>query len=296
MRSSRTAWGVLVVALLLGPTSAWAGACGDGFVEAQQLEKDGKLLAAREKYLSCAVESCGKNLSKECRERYEAIQPRIPTVTLEAWRGETQLTTFEVTVDGVAVKATGAAVELDPGTHTFVFTVDGQSVKQQFMAVESKKGQSVKGVFPVASKPPEPKPEANLEPTFETKPEPKPEANSKPEEDSSPVAGSYRGPLGLLVGGLGIAGMGVGVALGLSAKSLADSADCRGSVCATQAAADTRHMAVSRAGTATIVFGVGAALAVGGIVVWLTAPSKRDAKPQVGIQVGPASMQLALRF
>ncbi|MFI5300763.1 MAG: hypothetical protein ACHREM_21990 [Polyangiales bacterium] len=76
-----------------------------------------------------------------------------------------------------------------------------------------------------------------------------------------------------MLAGVGIVGIGVGGLLGLSAKSTWNGASCPNDICATQADVDQRASAISRGNVATIVVGVGAALAIGGVVLWLTAPS-----------------------
>jgi hypothetical protein len=83
---------------------------------------------------------------------------------------------------------------------------------------------------------------------------------------------------GIVVGGAGIAAMGAGIILGLSAKSTFDDAApyCDGNRC-DDPGLDLRSRAVSRGQVATALFALGAGTAVGGVVLWLTAPSARRA-------------------
>jgi hypothetical protein len=89
------------------------------------------------------------------------------------------------------------------------------------------------------------------------------------------ASGSTQRWIGLAAGGVGLATLGIGGLVGLSARSTYKSAACDASnVCATPEDATLRHQAVSRAGTATLLVGVGAALVAGGLIVWLVAPSE----------------------
>jgi len=84
--------------------------------------------------------------------------------------------------------------------------------------------------------------------------------------------GSSRKTIGLVVAGAGLVTVGVGGFLALSAKSQYDDAQCTGGSCS-QAGADARDAARGKGSIATIVMGIGGALLVGGVVLWLTAPT-----------------------
>lgn len=308
----------VIITLLPGSTPLARAApreCNDALVEGQRLEQASKLLAARERFLACSVESCGKNLPKDCRERYEALLPRIPTVVLEAGRGDEQLVEVQVSIDGVVVvsRLDGRALEVDPGEHTFVFTAKGESVSEKRLVLESKKGQSVKAAFPVAkveAKPPVVAvPTAIPEPTKPVAPAPPPPATSSAptaeappkviDDGASGARGSTQRWVGLVTGGVGLATMGVGGLVGLSARSKASSADCANGACATPADAELRHSAVSQAGTATLLVGIGAALVAGGVVVWLTAPSdtaKGATRGVTSVGLGPSGIVVGGSF
>ena len=91
---------------------------------------------------------------------------------------------------------------------------------------------------------------------------------------------SWQKPVGLILIGAGVVGLGVGGILGLSAKSKYDSAfDGGGCDSATKTCDGPGQSAVDSARTtatvSTIVFGAGAVLGVAGVVVLLTAPSGR---------------------
>ena len=98
-----------------------------------------------------------------------------------------------------------------------------------------------------------------------------------------------------LVGGAGLVGVGTAVALGVAAKSRFDqaSADCNGDHCNAPGVA-LRADAVERAKVATVVFGVSAAVLVGGGVLWFTAPGTTRSGASA-LQFGPALGGLVVR-
>jgi hypothetical protein len=90
--------------------------------------------------------------------------------------------------------------------------------------------------------------------------------------------------------GAGAVSLGVGGVLALGAKSSYDSvgSECGPRGC-TRNGFDVRNSARSRADVATGVLGVGAAAIVGGVVVWVAAPS-----PHVRVGVGPGGVALGV--
>jgi hypothetical protein len=295
----------VMVALLAGSLPVARAAskeCSEAFAEGQRLERESRLVSAREKFLACSMASCGKNMPKDCRERYEALLPRVPTVVLEAARGDEQLVEVEVSIDGsvVAKRLDGRAIELDPGEHTFVFTTPTagtaktERVTETRVIVESKKSQSVKASFPLA------KVEAKAGPTATGAPESGQAAGEPPKVGDARSNGATQRWIGLVAGGVGLATLGVGGIVGLSARSQAKSANCdANNACATPDDAQLRHSAVSRAGTATVLVGVGAALVAGGVIVWLIAPSepaKGSARGVTSVGLSPTGLVLGGSF
>ena len=96
----------------------------------------------------------------------------------------------------------------------------------------------------------------------------------------------WQKPLGLVLIGAGVVGVGVGGYFGLAAKSKYDSAFDGGNCDRATKACDPFGQASvddarSKATVSTILFGAGAALAVAGAVMFLTAPSSRPRALQV---------------
>ena len=121
------------------------------------------------------------------------------------------------------------------------------------------------------------------------------ESSPAPQRSSS---GSPQKAIAIGVGAVGVVGLGVGAFLGLHAKSLQDESNGVGGGCN---AADTcdphgqdlRMSALSSATASTILFAVGGAAVVTGVVLFVTAPSShRD----VGLAVGPGNASFIGRF
>ena len=101
---------------------------------------------------------------------------------------------------------------------------------------------------------------------------PPPPAPPPPAAPSEGLGG--RKTAALIVGGVGVASLGVSVVLGLSAKSKYDGigGDCVGDQC-NQNGKDARSSAIGTANVATLLGGVGLLAIAGGAVLWLTAPT-----------------------
>jgi hypothetical protein len=107
------------------------------------------------------------------------------------------------------------------------------------------------------------------------------------------------GLTGIVLGSLGVVGMGVGIGVGLSAKSSwsdaveRDCIDADPARCTTTEGIDAARL---DGDAASVTFGVGAGLAVAGlvlIVVDLTVPSS-DSAPRVGFEVSPEGGMVGL--
>lgn len=104
-----------------------------------------------------------------------------------------------------------------------------------------------------------------------------------------------RGPLGLVIAGVGVVGLGVGTFLGLSAKSTFDDSDahCNADGQCDQTGVDLRSDAVDGGNLATIVFVGGGVLAAAGVVLWATAPSEPETTGAQSLRVvaSPAGLR-----
>jgi hypothetical protein len=108
---------------------------------------------------------------------------------------------------------------------------------------------------------------------------------------ADPHTGQTQRTAGIIVGGAGVVAMGAGVILGLSAKGTYDDSSkyCDASGCDAPGL-DLRDRAVGRGQVATALFALGAGTAVGGAVLWFTAPRARTATPVARIGLGASGV------
>jgi hypothetical protein len=99
--------------------------CISAHTEGQRLRREGHLLAAREKFVACADESCPALVRKDCSVFDGEVEAQIPTAvpSLTDARGN-DVRGGTVSIDDASNTAAldGRAVSLDPGAHHFTFT------------------------------------------------------------------------------------------------------------------------------------------------------------------------------
>jgi hypothetical protein len=153
---SRSGRRLLLVATLttfaLAPARARADItkdeCIDANGRAQDLRRDGKLLAAREQLRECASVSCPAMVREDCASRLEEVQRAQPTIVFEV-RDElgVNLSAVRVTVDGTPItdRLDGAPLPVDIGEHVFAFeTADRSPVIRTLVIVEGQKERRVR--------------------------------------------------------------------------------------------------------------------------------------------------------
>ncbi len=109
---------------------------------------------------------------------------------------------------------------------------------------------------------------------------------------------TWQRPLGITLTAVGAVGLGLGTALGLMAKSTFDdsASHCDATGHCDPTGIEQRSSAVGKGNVATGVFVAGAVLAAGGVVLWITAPSRKPAAAPVGLSFGPGSATLLGSF
>ncbi len=169
-----------------------------------------KLTAARERLLACAQASCSPVLRTQCAQWVAELEQQTPTVVLIARgaKGE-DVIAAHVTLDGqeIAQRLDGKAIPLDPGPHTFRFVIDGEPTREREETVVVSQGEHERRIV-ADFRPPTP---ADARPASATRPAPIPVAVP-------------------ILGGVGVAGLGVFAvagALGLSAKNDLDARQCK---------------------------------------------------------------------
>ena len=253
-----------------------ASVCIDANSAAQDARSTGQFERARGALKECMAVTCPQLIRDDCTERWEELQKAQPTVILSAQDGSgTDLDAVSVTIDGrpLLSKLDGVGVRVDPGTHEFQFTRAG-SVPQVLRAVikEGEHARPIAAVF--------------VGPAMQ--------AERSPAAGRTTKAGAWQtvGVVGVALGGGSIAvGATFGV-LALRSKSTEDGHCGSGlNAGAPPGACDATGVAASqaastRAAVSTAFLVAGAALGVGGVVLYLAAPKA----PRVELGLGSVSV------
>jgi hypothetical protein len=267
--------------------------CIDANTKGQDFRRDGRLSAAREQLRMCAAPSCPAIVSDDCTKRLDELERAQPAIVFDAKDGSGRdLSVVKVTVDGapLAEKLDGTALQVDPGQHVFVFTVPDQTpVTQTFVVKEGDKERRERIVIGPSLVPP-------------ITPQPAEGGTSSPASESSSGMGTQK-MLGLVAGGVGLAGIAMGTVFGVLTLSEASQqrTDCASATnCArySQAASDHSTGVTDRT-ISTVGFVAGGALLAGGAVLFFTAghPSEVPAATAWTIipGVGPGGGGLLLK-
>jgi hypothetical protein len=238
------------------------------------------------------------------RSRAAALEPRLPQLVVNVPADSSSIS--EVKRDGTVVLkgVWGAPLPVDPGEHLIEASGPGKKPwSQRVVATEAKTVTVAVPVLaaevaaiaasvpaPVAAQPAPAPPQAVPAP---------PPAEPAPPPAKQPAAKSGGGIGGqkigaLAVGGAGIVALGVASVITLSAKSKYNAADCSAGGC-TESGFNDRQSAVSAARTATIVSVIGGVAVAGGVVLWLTAGSSKEAKVGLSPIAGPNAAGLSMR-
>ena len=236
------------------------------------------------KDVASRANAAGKSdVEKRALAKAAALEPALARLTI-AVDAASDVPGLDVKRDGVALGHTefGVAIPVNPGPHvveatapkkkSFSAKVDVAAKQADARLTVTMEDDATAGAPP----PPPPGPEAPP-PTLPATPPPAP----------APGASGLK-TVGLVVGGVGIAGLVVGSLFGLDAKSKNDQAlqpqNCRTSTLCTQNGLNLTSDAKAAASRATIAFVAGGVLVAGGVVLWLVAPSS---SAQTGLRVAP---------
>jgi hypothetical protein len=200
-------------------------------------------------------------------ERLHDVDDAIPTIVLDATDGAgADLPRVLVTLDGHSIPAdtAAAAIPVDPGIHRLVFESDGRPALPLMVVVrEGEKDRHIHAVLAARA----------------------------------PVGeGNLQHPLGLVVGGLGLAGLAIGGLFAALAKSTYDhalSGECGGNqnACSASGESDGRS-AQAQARMSTIALIGGGVLLGAGAMIYLTAPG--EGRVSLGPAVGTSRAGLSL--
>jgi hypothetical protein len=196
------------------------------------------------------------------RTRAAALEPTLSRLTIAVASKADGLT---ITRDGANVGSAewGTPIPVDPGSHAVDAQAPHRKPSHQSVNVPSG-GASITVTV------------AELDPADEGGTAPAPETTSD---------GSTQRTIGLVLGGLGIVGIGVGTAFGVTAMSKENDAtqhDCDATNHCNSQGVQLGKDAQSAATASTIAFAVGGVALAGGVLLYFTAP-KGSSAPTVGL-------------
>lgn len=199
---SRLLW-LLAFSLASLPSFAFAddtGACIESAEKAQKLRHDKKLAEARPELLTCSRDVCPQQIRNDCTRWLSDVDNAMSTVVVRARDSEGKdVIDVKVYVDGQLLlpKLQGTAVPVDPGQHKFRYELpSGKSVEDDVLIVEGEKDRVLRVNIPS-------------------------EGGQITTEGggAGEAKGGGPGPVPWIIGGVGLAALGVFVGLQVDAQS-----------------------------------------------------------------------------
>lgn len=204
--------------------------------------------------------------TEKIRERIAALEKSLSNLIIVV--PEPAPDGIEVRQDGALVGRAGwgTPIPVDPGPHEITATAPGVKARKM-PAIVGNMAATVTVELPPAEYLPKP-------------PEPSAPVGAQLTSDAPTRSwfATHQRVVALVVGGVGVAGIGVGTAFGLMVKPTYDKSDahCNADHC-DAAGHEFRESAFGKAEVSNIAFGVGAVALAGGAVLWLTAPKATKA-------------------
>jgi hypothetical protein len=241
------------------------------FSLAQAEEKLGQVASAQADYahsIEGAANAGEGDVVQACEEAQRALSARVPHVRIVL----SGASGASAALDDKPV-AVGTAVAVDPGSHRLVVSAPGMgTVTTSVSVVEGQQIDVPVQMEPASASPSlAPAPSAALAAT--------PQGPTRAGDDARASGASPWRTVGLVMAGVGVVGAGVGIAVALDAKSKYNRATGEPE----PAQWNDSGSAVSEGNVASVVLGVGAAIAVAGVVVWLTAPSGTESTRSLAV-------------
>ncbi len=217
-------------------------------------------------------------------EQLQALDPKLSRLTIEVDASLASVPGAVVKRDGhqIGTGAWGVPSAVDPGEHVVLATAPGKRSWKATVTIKPVADAQVVEVPPLVDEsPPPPAPVSPPEP-----PRPPPPTIAKPVMLSANSAAPSNGPplrtIGLVIGGAGIAALGVSGFFAIRAKNLdresQDNNACDQNNTCTREGLSKRNEAVDAANAATIALVAGGVLTAAGVTLVLVGGSK-DAKP-----------------
>ncbi len=264
-------------------------ACVAASTKGQTDRDEGRLIEARQEFLTCARDECPGIVRKSCGDWLADIDERTPSVVVRVQDASgADMTDVRLTIDGDQVELDGRPVTLNPGQHTVVVTQpSGAFMERKVLLAERDKSRLVNIQLRAAG---DEATDGELRPGF---PPDLPDSPDPKSRDSS----KGKVPVGAWVlGGVGVAGLASFAAFAVLAKNDLDDLKSKCSPnCSDDQTSDGRRNAL----IADISLGVGAAALVGG-VVWAVVGLKRSKESRTSMAIVPtragANFAISARF
>ncbi len=259
------AWAVFATASLAAMPAIAAdekAQCVAASEKAQQLRNANKLIEARDQLAICGRSECPKLVTQDCTEWMKELIQALPSVVPGAKdRKNRDIVDVKVSIDGKVVTDTldGKPIHLDPGVHAFKFETKGApTIEEQVVIRVGEKNRILTVTFAT--------PDSGGNDKEKDKDKDKGKGGNQVE--SSPPIAAY------VVGGLGLAALGVALYLAIDADSDARSLrDTCAPRCDQGAVDDVKQQQVIAGVTA----GIGGAALIAGVVMFFL-HNRGDAK------------------
>lgn len=259
-------------------------------------EKQGRNASAWAVYLEASALAASTQRADHipvAQKHAAALLPLLAKVTVTVAKPVPGL---EIRRDGVPVARGewGLAIPVDPGSHTYVASAEGfRSASVPLTVPPTPEG----GAAPALS--------VSIPELQALPPEPaKPPVEVVPVGPPTPAPSGWhpRRTLGLVLGGVGVAGFAVAGGLAALAKStyntsLGNCAPMDPSRCSL-AGFNQRNDALTQGNIATVAVSIGGAAAVAGIVLFATAPAAAEGprSPSVSVETTPGGLRVSGRW
>jgi hypothetical protein len=239
----------LALVALLAPSIARAATpavCTDSYLEAQRLRKDGKIVEARASLRTCSAATCPGLIVNDCTKWLDEVQSSIPSIVPVATDDTgANLTDVRVSLDGAPAAAVppGQPLEVDPGSHRVRFERSGfPGAETNTLVAIGQKNKVVAVTLHAAGA-------------------------------AGAGSGSPYRTVGIVVAGVGLAGLAVGAGFGADAIAKKSDANCPDNVCGAHGNAGALRDAGTAADVSTVSFIAGGVLTASGVLTWLLAPT-----------------------
>lgn len=295
LRKYRAAYAVV-------PSPVTGLACARELIALGQLTEARELLSELNRLPVTSTETDeGRKARGEVATLLTEISAKIPVVEV-AVHGVDDDRQITLEIDGRTVPAIAAAEgwRVNPGTHAIVARAPQRIDQVATVRVAEGERKKIELTFP---------PPTATKATPKSASTPTPPASTSPtapattpapiaaQPDSSSSGGTMRW-VGIGSAGAGVIAMGIGGLVALSAHS--SYSDAKSNYCGTGTCTDEGKRltddARTRADRAGIVIGIGAAVAVGGVVLWLTAPSDTRKTGVTSVSVGAGTITVGGSF